>query len=77
MICFFDWDPGDLERSAQTNSMPNRELCAHSSKSSSVSSCQLTPRRLGAIRQSYTLMMLNIVHVQLETAEHVNLVAVT
>ena len=62
MICFFDWDPGDPEHSAQTNSMPNREPCAHSSNSSTVSSGQLppTPR---VLRQSYTLMML---HVELE-----------
>ena len=68
MICFFDWDPGDPEHSAETNSMPNREPCTHSAKSSTVSSGQLTPRRLCAIRQSYTLMMLNIVYMELEKA---------
>ena len=45
MICFFDWDPGDPEHSAQTNSMPNREPCAHSSKSSTVSSGQCSLSR--------------------------------
>ena len=64
MISFFDWDPGDPVHSAQTNSMPNREACAHSSKSSTDSSGQLTPWCLCSIRQSYTLMMLNIVFME-------------
>ena len=68
MISFFDWDPGNPEHSAQTNSTPNREPCTHSLKSSTVSSGQLTPWRLCAIRQSYTLMMLNIVYMELEMA---------
>ena len=129
MICFFDWDPGDSEHSAQTTSMPTRELwytqfkvfyrffwstdsqapmrCspelhpdeaehrvhgardghterlgsrrdtrAHSSTFSSVSSGQWPPMPC-VLRQSDILNTLNIVHVQLETAEHVNLVAVT
>ena len=72
-----DWDPGDPEQSAYSNSMRDLETCAHSSTSSTVSSGQLTPRRPYALRQSDILTTRNIVHVQLDTPEHVNLVAVT
>ena len=72
----FDWDPGDLEHLAQINLMPNRELCAHGSTSSAVSSGQLSLAPC-ALRQSDILTTRNIVHVQLETAEHANLVALT
>ena len=58
------------EQSAYSNSMLDRETRAHSSTSSTVSSGQLPPTPC-VLRQSYTLMMVNIVHVQLETAEHV------
>ena len=65
MICSLNWDPGDPEHSATTNSMPKREPCAHSSKISTVSSGQFppTPRIL---RQSYTLMRINIVYMEFE-----------
>ena len=76
MISCFDWDPSDPEHLAQTKPMPCRELCAHSSTSSTVNSGQL-PRRPWALRQSDILNTQNIVHVQLETAEHAKLVAVT
>ena len=56
--------------------MPDRDTRAHSSKSSTVSSDQLPPTPC-VLRQSDILNTLNIVHVQLETAEHVKLVAVT
>ena len=61
-----DWDSGDPEQSAYSNSMPGRDTRAHSSTSSTVSSGQLSPTPC-VLRQS----------VQLETAEHVNLVPVT
>ena len=67
MITFLDWDPGDPEHSAQSNSMPNPETRAHSS----VSSGQLP--RLYALRKNTR----NTVHVLLETAERMNPVAVT
>ena len=68
-----DWDPGDPEQSANSNSTLDRDTRAHSSTSSTVSSGQLPPTQC-VLRQSD---MLNILHAQLETAEHVNLVAVT
>ena len=71
-----DWDPGDPEQSAYSNSVPDRDTRAHSSTSSTVSSGQLPPTPC-VLRQSDILNTLNIVHVQFETADHVNLVAVT
>ena len=38
-----DWDPGDTEQSAYSNSMPDRDTRAHSSLSSTVSSGQVPP----------------------------------
>ena len=73
MAILDDWDPGDPEQSAYSNSMPVLETRTHSSTSSTVSS----GRRPYALRQSDILTTRNIVHVQLETPEHVNLVAVT
>ena len=74
MATLGDWDPCEPEQSAYSNSMPDRDTRAHSSTSSTVSSGPPTPC---VLRQSDILNMLNLVHVQLETAEHVNLVAVT
>ena len=71
-----DWDPGDPEQSAYSNSTPDRDTRAHSSTSSTVSSGQLSPTPC-VLRQSDILNTMNIVQVQLETAEHVSLVAVT
>ena len=45
MAILDDWDPGDNEQSAYSNSMPDLETRAHSSTSSTVSSGRLTPRR--------------------------------
>ena len=73
MICFFDRDPGDPEQFAQINSMPDREACADSSTSSTVSSVNC-PWRPCTLCQSDILNTRNIVHVLLQTAEHVNLV---
>ena len=76
MISFFNWDPSAPEHSAQSNSMPNPETRAHSSTSSTLSSGQLPPTPC-VLRQCDILNTMNTVHVLLETAELVNLVAVT
>ena len=52
--------------------MPDRDTRAHSSTSSTVSSGQLPPTPC-VLRQSDILMMLNIVHLRVDAAEHVNL----
>ena len=70
-----DWDPVDPEQFAYSNFMLDREARAHSPTSFTVSSGQLSLAPC-ARRKSDILNTRNIVHVQLETAEHVNLAAV-
>ena len=73
MISFFEQDPLDPEQSAHSNSMQlEYEPGAHNSTVSNVS-----PWRPCAIRQSDNFKLPKVVHLRLDTAELVNLVAVT
>ena len=77
MISFFGGDPCDLEYCAHSKSMQLECEPGANRMSSPGASGQLAYRRPCATRQSDILKPANIVHLRLDTAEHVNLNAFT